>query len=765
MAEVSIQQNIFGTGNFVVGQGTLNVIQQLPELDREGHRNLVILRDKVKQFWIHGVLEKSVHGEALIALGRQSVAEAVDHPWASTLELPDQKSQLLPSGKKTSEIFYECGRALLILGEPGSGKTISLLELARDLILKSEVDPTQPAPVIFNLSSWSARQQPLFAWLVEELKAKYFVSRKLAELWLQQNRLLLLLDGLDEVISEARPACIEAIHKHIEEQGSSGIVVCCRIRDYTALPFKLKLNAAICVQPLTVGQIDQYLGHSGESLAALRQAVNEDPVLSELAQTPLVLSIMSLAYQNVTPSQLKADGLKTVEERREHIFEQYVEKMFSRRQQMSRAFGTAHTKDWLAGLARQMTQRAQTVFLVEGLQPDWLPQKRERWAYFMISRGVSGTLLIAALVATIALCMGPDKSVALFAVIVAAWAGIITSSIEPLLILRRKKEALSSWKETLKRIWIYGGVSGLFAGGCVWLPDFFESHPPEPTLYVLLGLLAANVFGWLFGLIFGFRASRQSVTFDTKTVESLAWSWRDVASCIPRGVLIGALVSVTVGFVVGYILDTLFDGIGMFGRPTGSTGLWKVTTDAWRDLLVYLTVGGAIGAALAALFGGLVRVATRSKTRPNEGIRLSWRNAVRAGAFIGLGLGIMLWTAIVWFNQSPDWAKNILNIFPWGGRWILIPIGGAISALFLGLAVALWYGGLDIIQHYTLRLLLWIRGYEPFRLVCFLDHASDLIFLQKVGGGYIFIHRLLLEHFAAMESKWSEQPRVPKPRT
>ncbi|MDJ0904037.1 MAG: hypothetical protein QNJ55_35140 [Xenococcus sp. MO_188.B8] len=30
----------------------------------------------------------------------------------------------------------------------------------------------------------------------------------------------------------------------------------------------------------------------------------------------------------------------------------------------------------------------------------------------------------------------------------------------------------------------------------------------------------------------------------------------------------------------------------------------------------------------------------------------------------------------------------------------------------------------------------------------FLDYASDRIFLQKVGGGYIFIHRLLLEHFA-----------------
>jgi hypothetical protein len=37
-------------------------------------------------------------------------------------------------------------------------------------------------------------------------------------------------------------------------------------------------------------------------------------------------------------------------------------------------------------------------------------------------------------------------------------------------------------------------------------------------------------------------------------------------------------------------------------------------------------------------------------------------------------------------------------------------------------------------------------------LVRFLDYAAkDLNFLQKVGGGYIFIHRMLLEHFAAMD--------------
>jgi hypothetical protein len=30
------------------------------------------------------------------------------------------------------------------------------------------------------------------------------------------------------------------------------------------------------------------------------------------------------------------------------------------------------------------------------------------------------------------------------------------------------------------------------------------------------------------------------------------------------------------------------------------------------------------------------------------------------------------------------------------------------------------------------------------------ENCVDLIFLRRVGGGYIFVHRLLMEHFAEM---------------
>jgi hypothetical protein len=71
--------------------------------------------------------------------------------------------------------------------------------------------------------------------------------------------------------------------------------------------------------------------------------------------------------------------------------------------------------------------------------------------------------------------------------------------------------------------------------------------------------------------------------------------------------------------------------------------------------------------------------------------------------------------------------------------------------LFGGLLAGESYGGFTLIQHYALRLLLARNNLLPWRLVPFLDHCVDLIFLRRVGGGYIFVHRLLMEHFAEMK--------------
>ncbi len=45
----------------------------------------------------------------------------------------------------------------------------------------------------------------------------------------------------------------------------------------------------------------------------------------------------------------------------------------------------------------------------------------------------------------------------------------------------------------------------------------------------------------------------------------------------------------------------------------------------------------------------------------------------------------------------------------------------------------------------------------PRRYVRFLNYGVRLIFLKRVGSGYIFIHRLFLEHFAARRDTEGER--------
>jgi predicted NACHT family NTPase len=115
----------------------------------------------------------------------------------------------LESEAGPAAVFSEAGHALLILGEPGGGKTITLLELARELIERFERDPHQPAPVVLNLSTWDRKRGALAGWIQSELKTKYFVPLRRSRNWLAGSRLVLLLDGLDEVRAKVSPPALK----------------------------------------------------------------------------------------------------------------------------------------------------------------------------------------------------------------------------------------------------------------------------------------------------------------------------------------------------------------------------------------------------------------------------------------------------------------------------------------------------------------------------------------------------------------------------
>lgn len=70
--------------------------------------------------------------------------------------------------------------------------------------------------------------------------------------------------------------------------------------------------------------------------------------------------------------------------------------------------------------------------------------------------------------------------------------------------------------------------------------------------------------------------------------------------------------------------------------------------------------------------------------------------------------------------------------------------------LFVILVVLSPSGGLACTKHFSLRLVLWQNGYIPWNYAKFLNRAAERRIIQRVGGNYRFIHRLLLDHFADM---------------
>src|SRR5690606_22452070 len=96
---------------------------------------------------------------------------------------------------------------------PGGGKTTALLALARELVEVARADPGASVPVVLNLSSFRPDRVSMMAWIEEEVATKYSLPKAAARRWIEQGGLMLLLDGLDEILPDRRRACVVALNE------------------------------------------------------------------------------------------------------------------------------------------------------------------------------------------------------------------------------------------------------------------------------------------------------------------------------------------------------------------------------------------------------------------------------------------------------------------------------------------------------------------------------------------------------------------------
>ncbi|MEL6354137.1 MAG: NACHT domain-containing protein [Cyanobacteria bacterium J06627_28] len=149
-------------------------------------------------------------------------------------------------------------------------------------------------------------------------------------------------------------------------------------------------------------------------------------------------------------------------------------------------------------------------------------------------------------------------------------------------------------------------------------------------------------------------------------------------------------------------------------------------------LIVGLTVGLIVG-LIGGLIGGL-QEPFKTRDKPNQGIIASAKN-VPIVSIISYPAGIALY-----------YLPRYLT-----GQEVTIAESFTVSiaiALNFGLGFG---GGLAVIQHITLRWLLYRQGQIPRNYAKFLKYTTERRLTQQVGGSFRFIHRELLDHFEKMD--------------
>ena len=214
-------------------------------------------------------------------------------------------------------------------------------------------------------------------WLTQQLIQTYGVSKKLAEplarLWIQKTQILLLLDGLDELGHENQVACIEALEDFLAQHPALSAIICCRREEYEQVGRKLKqLKGAIYLQAAGSEQIQQYLEDLG--CKQLWNNIQRNPELLALARSPLFLTMLVVAYQEQPILDRKT------------LFDAYIQtQLHVEKNQGTYSPRKGKTSEqtllYLRWLASQLKKKNETEFLIENLQPDWLPSKRQELIY------------------------------------------------------------------------------------------------------------------------------------------------------------------------------------------------------------------------------------------------------------------------------------------------------------------------------------------------------------------------------------------------
>lgn len=242
--------------------------------------------------------------------------EYFQQPLRPVLDVVDEALRASPAG---------AGRRLVILGDPGAGKSSLLRYLTVRWAGTTEpaVRDTQPIPLVIDLGAygrWRCDGRKDFVRFLEEAPVWHdWPGGLLARLLDQPRRVVLLLDGLDEVFeTPKREEVVNDIARFSSQYAGVPVVVTSRVVGYQPQRLRDAEFRHFMLQDLDPAQVEGFVtrwhevtfddpAQAAPKRDRLQKAVRESKSIALLAGNPLLLTMMAILNRNQELPRDRAD--------------------------------------------------------------------------------------------------------------------------------------------------------------------------------------------------------------------------------------------------------------------------------------------------------------------------------------------------------------------------------------------------------------------------------------------------------------------------